>query len=79
MCLEDADGRAVGASAAAQDCVSSGALDSGDDGAGCCCAFDEDELVCEAGFYFGDSFSTPGCVSDIFVDKIDGNRVPGIF
>lgn len=56
MSLEDAYGGAVGASAAAKDCVAAGALDGGDDGAGCCGAFDEDELVCEAGFYFCDSF-----------------------
>lgn len=56
MSFEDTDGGAVAASAAAQNCVSTGALDGSDDGAGCCGAFDEDELVCEAGFYFGDSF-----------------------
>lgn len=76
MRLENAHGGAVGAAAAAQDCVAAGALDGGDDGAGRCGAFDEDELVCEAGFYFGDSFPVLS-VSVPFSDECW--QVPGIF
>jgi hypothetical protein len=65
VCFENAHSGAVGASAAAQDRVSAGALDGGDDGAGCCGAFDEDELVCEAGFYFGDSFDSLAFGTDV--------------